>query len=428
MRHIYCLLAAIVSLTPATSCGEKTFSEEESEILIELDTGQPAEVRSADPQEDLITDMNLFIFNDRGMPESRLYLTRAQMGNGPEGYSVRVNLLSGGTYSVYALANAGYPLYPDSEEDVINTRYYFTYPDEYRIGIPMSGKILGYTVRQGHPLKIRLERTMAKISISIDRSRLSKDVSFSVNSISIGGCPKSVSPFKESSVESGYDTFIKGFSKSDSEVSALNSDSGHGKSGETAVYMFENLHGDLLENAVTDSDKILQESDPEASLCSYIEIRADYQSDQFYTLPGDELVYRFYLGDNPRNFDVRRNTHYHITVTPENDGLGENSWRVDQSGLSSYYPYYMKISPGTFIRGRVGESFHVRCEYYPKSAAFDIGIEELEYDRERGIYDYRIDNDGNGVTIMLKQRGTGMLYMETGAPINQSEIINVIVE
>ena len=163
-------------------------------------------------------------------------------------------------------------------------------------------------------------------------------------------------------------------------------------------------------------------------MCSYIEIRADYVSDTYYTLPGDELIYRFYLGDGPVNFDVRRNTHYHITVTPENSGLNENSWRVDQSGLSSYYPYFMKITPGTFIRGKAGESFHIRCEYYPKSADFDIGLDELEYDRQRGIYDYVLDSDGNGVTLHLKKTGSGMLYMETGSPINQSEIVTIIVE
>ena len=427
MKHIGITLTILMAAS-AVSCVGNILPAEKSETLIEFDTGQFLETKSSDPQENLVSDMNLFIFNDRGMLENRIYLTGAQMQNGQGSYSTRTCLLSGGTYSVYALANAGYPLSMDKEDEVLNTRYYFTYPDEYRTGIPMAGRLLNHTVKEGEALNIRLERTMARISVSIDRSRLEKDVSFYVNSISIGGCPKSVCPFKESHATSGFDTFLKGFSKSDSQVAALNSDSGWGKSGEVSVYMFENMQGDLLEDADEDSDKILPATDPKASVCSYIEIRGDYQSDSYYTLPGDELVYRFYLGDGPKNFDVRRNTHYHITVTPENDGLGENSWRVDQSGLSTYYPYYMKISPGTFIRGRIGESFHIKCEEYPKSAWFDIGIEELEYDRNRGIYDYSIDEDGDGVTLMLKQRGTGMLYMETGPPINQSEIINVIVE
>ncbi len=431
MKLANTILAASIAAVSFAAC-EKRQPEEgpecNTDTVIILDTGNMVQSRSEDPQEDLISDINLFIFDDRGMLERRIYATAAQIQGSGGSIHIRTGLLSEGTYSIYALANAGYPLYPDTEQEVLETRYYFTYPDEFRTGIPMSGQFHGCTVRKGQPVEIKLVRNMAKISVSIDRSRLDKDVSFYVNSISIGGCPKVVTPFMKNTISSGYDTFLKGFSKKDSQVSVLNSDSGWGHSGEVSVYMFENMQGDLLEGAENDSDKVLDPSDPKASVCSYIEIRADYASDTYYTLPGDELIYRFYLGDNPGNFDVKRNTHYHITITPENSGLGESSWRVDQSGLSSYYPYFMKITPGTFIRGKVGESFHIRCEYYPRSAKFDIGMEELEYDRQRGIYNYTIDNDGNGVTLALKKQGSGILYMETGAPINQSEIITVLVE
>ncbi len=48
---------------------------------------------------------------------------------------------------------------------------------------------------------------------------------------------------------------------------------------------------------------------------------------------GESLIYRFYLGENRNNFDVRRNTWYRITVQPTGDGLSEESWRVDQGGM-----------------------------------------------------------------------------------------------
>lgn len=430
MKPLNIILAALAasSLLHACEKGPAEASGNDTGPLIKLDTGNMVQTRSESPQENLVTDLNLFIFNDRGILESRMYMTAGQMHPSGNCYTVRAGLLAGGVYNIYALANAGYPLYPDTEQDVRDMKYYFTYPDEFRTGIPMSGQIIGCTAQKGQPVEIQLQRSMAKISVSIDRSRLDKDVSFYINSISIGGCPKAVTPFKTSTVTSDFDMFIKGFSRTDSQVSELNADYGWGKSGEVSVYMFENMQGDLLEDADSDSDKVLNPSDPKAKVCSYIEIRADYVSDTYYTLPGDELIYRFYLGDGPVNFDVRRNTHYHITVTPENSGLNENSWRVDQSGLSSYYPYFMKITPGTFIRGKAGESFHIRCEYYPKSADFDIGLDELEYDRQRGIYDYVLDSDGNGVTLHLKKTGSGMLYMETGSPINQSEIVTIIVE
>lgn len=88
----------------------------------------------------------------------------------------------------------------------------------------------------------------------------------------------------------------------------------------------------------------------------------------------------------------------------------------------------MKISPGNYIQGKIGDRIHVRCEYKPSFAPFDIGIEELEYDKRRGIYDYSIDDDGKGVILTLKGSGSGLLYMEAGEPVNDSAIIVVVVD
>ena len=88
----------------------------------------------------------------------------------------------------------------------------------------------------------------------------------------------------------------------------------------------------------------------------------------------------------------------------------------------------MKIYPGNFIRGRIGDRIHVECEYFPPDAPFDIGFEELEYDKSRGIYDYVIDEDGKGVELTLTGNGSGMLYMEAGYPVNQSEMIVIVVD
>ena len=47
----------------------------------------------------------------------------------------------------------------------------------------------------------------------------------------------------------------------------------------------------------------------------------------------------------------------------------------------------------------------------------------MEYDKERGIYDYVLDEDGKGVTLILKSSGSGLLYISAGEPINQAEMI-----
>ena len=85
------------------------------------------------------------------------------------------------------------------------------------------------------------------------------------------------------------------------------------------------------------------------------------------------------------------------------------------------------MSPSGFIQGNPGDVIHVRCEYHPDVAPFDIGMEELEYDSSRGIYDYVIDEDAKGVRITLKSPGTGILYMSAGEPVNETGMLVVEV-
>ena len=138
------------------------------------------------------------------------------------------------------------------------------------------------------------------------------------------------------------------------------------------------------------------------------------------------LLYRVYLRDGLRSLDVERNCHYHITVIPEDDGLSGGGWRVDKSGIGPSTPLF-KMHPGNYVEGHVGDTLRIWCECYPKTAPFDPGYEELNYDKSRGIYDYAVDDDGHGVTLYLKKAGTGIVYMSAGAPINQSGMVIVYV-
>lgn len=468
--------------------------------------------RSEDPDENIITDINIFIFNAGGILEENIYADISDFSRTEEGYAHETCLLRDTGYSIYVCANTGYKIDAGNLDELKSFRYYLVYPDDYRTGIPMSGWAENITVPDDGIIRIPLERLMSKISLSIDRSELSDNVEFHVRKVEIGGCPKSVTPFRESRAETEDDVFLQGFSKEDDAVAPLNDDVGYGKSGQISVYMLENMHGDLLADDIGDDEKVFEDGNPHTEVCSYIEIEADYLSDEAYTLPGESLIYRFYLGESNGNFDVRRNRHYNFCVTPHDDGLGDDSWRIDKSAIRKliseirlsyselemtymnetirleaftypedaadndviwesddtsiarisqdgtvtasgegectvrcsaadgsgiyaecrisvrFSPYYMKIYPGNFIRGKTGETIHVRCEYFPPSASFDIGEDYLETDRERGIYDYRIDDDGNGVVLNLKDNGSGLIYMETGYPLSQSEMIVIVVD
>ena len=75
----------------------------------------------------------------------------------------------------------------------------------------------------------------------------------------------------------------------------------------------------------------------------------------------------------------------------------------------------------------MGDEIHIRANVIPEDARVDIGKEELEFDKNNGIYDYVMDEDGRGVTLKLKSRGSGLLYVEAGNPMSDAAIIVVVV-
>lgn len=333
-------LPIVRSLVSATlictlmSCGhlEEHMELEDTTLTFTLD-GLPA-TKSLDPDENLVSDINIFIFNEADQLEESLYFKAKELPLANGGLGCRVSLLRNCRYSIYACANIGKPMGIRSMKELIGYKFHLVYEDDYIIGIPMAGSRKHVTVTGQKEIQIPLERTMAKVSVCIDRSRLYADIRFMVRSIRVGGCPRNVLLFSKSKITSPDDAFIVGFMKDNLAAEPLNTTAWERKSQNVSLYILENMHGDQLYGASSDKDKFFDEGDPRTEICSYIELRIEYLSATQYTKPGKALVYRFYLGDNERNFDVRRNTHYHITVTPEGDGLQGSGWRVDKSAVT----------------------------------------------------------------------------------------------
>ena len=286
---------------------------------------------------------------------------------------------------------------------------------------------IGKVASPADTVTVDLIRMMAKISIRIDRSGLASGVSFNVNSVEIGGSPRSANAFAPGRAEGTSDIFGKGFVCSGTLADNLNIEESPGKSREAKLYMMENLQGELLPGAVSEKDKVLDISDAMAAQCSYVEIKAEYNSEDYCTPPGEWLVYRFYLGNGPSDFNVERNCEYRYVIRPDGTGISEDSWRVDKSSLIRKGPATLKISPGQYIEGKVGDIVHIRVDSDPADALVNIGKEELEFDRNNGIYDYELDEDGRGVVLRLESRGSGLLYVEGGYPSSDAAIIVIVV-
>lgn len=386
----------------------------------------PAEplTRSEAPEdEQRISDCNILIYNCFGILEDQFYSSWRETEE-----SIRYNttLLRGAPFTILAAANLGYRLRaPATLEEAERLRHYLAYPDEYGLGLPMAVRRDGCLPAEKGPLEIRLERLMARIDLQIDRTALDADVRFTVQSVRVGGCPSSVLLFGPGKVETAAEVFTDGFFLDGAAADALNRDVTLGLSHKASLYLLENLQGDLLEHVETDAGKVFTDG-RYREVCSYIEIRAEYHSDSWDSRAGEPLTYRFYLGENRNNFDVRRNCVYPVTVRPEGDGLREDSWRVDKEGLVPRRRF--QLYPAAYNECQPGEDFHIWCEVFPRGTP--MTIEPLAYDddeRVEDLYDYTLDADGNGLTIHTKKGGSALVYFRAGPPVDRDTLAMLVI-
>lgn len=380
--------------------------------------------RSAAPEdEQRISDYNILIYNCFGMLEDRFYCSWRDTDE-PIRYDTQ--LLRGAPFTILVAANLGYRLpAPATLEEAERLRHYLAYPDEYSLGLPMAVRLDGCLPEQEGPLEVRLERLMARIDLEIDRTALDADVRFTVQSVAVGGCPSSVQLFGPSAAGTAADVFTDGFVLSGAAAAVLNREVTLGHSQTASLYLLENRQGDLLEHVETDAGKVFTEG-RYREVCSYIEIRAEYHSDSWDSRAGAPLIYRFYLGENRNNFDVRRNCVYRITVRPEGDGLREDSWRVDKEGLVPRRR--LQLYPAAYNECQPGEDFHIWCEVFPRGAP--MTIEPLAWDddeRVEQLYDYTLDADGYGLTLHTKKGGSALVYFRAGPPVDRDTLAMLVI-
>ena len=392
-------------------------------LVLDLEGSTPT--RSVLPDETLVSDINLLIYNSEGLLEERRFLSGRQLSAADGTVRLKTGLLKGVPYDIFVAANIGYALPVLSRKDVETYRYHLAYPDEYSRGMPMSAHLDGYVNEGEAEVLLPLVRTMARIDVTIDRTKLDSDVSFQVTSVHVGNGPSSVRLFGDSRAESAAQVFAGGFSLEGKQVQALNIDQTTGVSGSVSLYLPENLQGDLL-STQDERGKVFSEGQYD-KVCSYLEIRGSYHSDSWHTRAGEPLVYRFYLGDGPGNFDIFRNTACKVTVHLEGNGLGEEGWRVDKSRLIPETRF--SLHPAAYNECRSGEDFHLWCDVFP--ADVDFEIEPVAWDddeRVHNLYTFDVDPDGHGLTIHTWKGGSVMVYFKAGPPVNRDTLALVVID
>ena len=298
VRWLIILLAAACTRVEEPSC----------EVSVTLLAPEP-HTRSGDPDESLITDYNLYIYNSFGLLEKKVYVPRREFSGGSASFTAR--LVKEAPYTVLAAANLGYELVFGSLEEAISCRYHMAYPDECTQGIPMAACMTEAVAGKDSKIEVPLQRLMARVDLRVDRRALNQDVSIRITSVKVGNAASSVLLFVDSRVEAWGHLFTEGYTKTVQDVYNLNHDTLDGISGTVALYLLESRTGGLAK--------------------PFIEVLADYHSSSCHTRPGESLVYRFSITEDG---DVERNCLYPIILRPTGTGLEcPDGWRLDKEAL-----------------------------------------------------------------------------------------------
>ena len=412
----------VLSLVIGCNSWDHPGEREMGELVMDLVWGEP--VRSALPDPLLVSDINLLIYNEEGLLEEHRYFPARSFTATSGSARVKTTLLTEAAYDIFIAANLGHALPALSRDEVETYRFHMAYPDEYSRGMPMCARLDGYISHGESSVTIPLVRTMARIDLRLDRSKLRSDVSFQVTSVSIGNGPSSVILFGDSRAESASQVFQGGFTLSGQQVQPLNIDETVGRSGTVSLYLLENLQGDLLDTE-DEREKTFSEG-RYPQVCSYLEIKGSYHSDVWHTRPGETVSYRFYLGDGPGNFDIYRNTACEVTVCLEGDGLSEDGWRVDKGELLPETRF--DLHPAAYNECQPGDDYRIWCDVFPEDTPFEI--DPVAWDDDEGVhnlYTYDIDPDGHGITLHTWKGGSALVYFKAGPPVNRDTLALLVI-
>ncbi len=265
--------------------------------------------KSTTVADNVISNVNILVFDVNGNLLKKYYFENQS--------SMTINC-SSGTKTIVAVANVG-DIGFSSYTTIGNLRNAVTSNMTNSLDqCIMAGEKL-FNLTSSGSITIEIIRLLSKITVVFNKEQLDDGTTVTIRDIRLRNVPSFCCLLSENKPEtpsqiSEYGDFI--------DANLEPADHPYA----TPLYMFENMQGDI--GYTTDES---QKSPGEShSVCSYIEIRADYINKAREGI----IKYRFYLGNNiTNNFDVIRNKWYQLNVIFREDAINEVSWRIDTTEI-----------------------------------------------------------------------------------------------
>ena len=252
-----------------------------------------------------VSNLNVYAYRG-GQLESESYVTDDQ---------AELELVRGGEYTIYALANAGEVHAPALESDLATLSLVpTTMVMCFREGVVVTaGSHAG-------PIELPLTRLFARYILVLDKNLENCD--YQISSVEVKQQAAAVRPFAGGSVALAT---TDGDTATAADLDALNSGQG------AVFYIPENCQGVLLPDNSDPWSKI-PENIPAAkrSLCTYLHIEGTWTTSGATA----DLSMNLMLGaDNCTDFNVERNASITITLSLTDSGTLRSSWKVDMDNL-----------------------------------------------------------------------------------------------
>ena len=322
-----------------------------------------------------IDNMNVYAYRN-GMLEAEAY--------GTAGSQLVLNLSTGCTYNIYAVANMGRIAARQDEKTFVDEfKYVIGSISDLSALMPMVCVNRNVHIsRSVRNMRLSMERLAAKIVLSVDRTSLLRGLQ--VKSVRLCQSASVVYPFKwegngGSRVQSKKETIVGDYATA-SDVTKLNS------GGEVMFYTLENCQGVLLPENDDPFRKVPQMMNGKDNLCTYLEVKCSF--DESGVLGGD-VSYRIYLGlDDCTSFDLPGNSCIRVSLNLTEDGLRRISWKVDAD----------VVVLDAYLRGTIVSGMHRMSELY-------VG-EKLLYEVHLSdeLLDY-LGGDASGCSLSLVNDG-----------------------
>lgn len=354
--NLHCIICILLLVC---SCNKVAYEQPtKDEVFVVLNVCQQGETKAAPVvEQDAISDINILFYDCNGMLSFAKYVEYPSRQVGME---VFMNL----DYSVYALANVGnLTEHPSISTEEGLRKLSFSISDKRDVinsdgSMAMSSSIGRIRAIPDAKIEIPLVRLVSRFRLIVDTTGLDESVTkFDIKEVRLRNLNKNVLYFSAGKACSQEDILPVGESYSGSDLNGLFT------SG-VDFYMLENAQGDLLDGNNQEQSHIPPQE--YADLCTYVEIVVDYRSSSHYD---ENLIYRYYIHDGAQldNFDILRNTMYVCTTRFIGDGINEDSWRIDVSGMKDLVQN-LALIPSEYKFKNLGDSLQIVPRIVPLSA------------------------------------------------------------